>query len=502
MKPKSEPMIEHKHLWCFFKPGTLVHAAFNDVHLEGDEYFQGQPISKGLFRFLSITPTFDERFRDTVKTWNLKLEYIDYTGEKHEYASFIHHVHKYEGLKCLKDINPTPLEFHPDAEGIMEECLRKGEKFVSLCGIHYRFTAGVGRYPSQSQSDSSTWNRIMEHRIMIDFATFWENPASMPQWSRPRKGLKTGNEKTPDLSDVELMLCTSSVPGFSFTLRQWGIFDIDDIREIDFNLNVFEQLCIPEERKDLILSLVSQHDQGSTAFDDIIQGKGKGLIFLLHGPPGVGKTLTAESIADHTRRPLMAVSSGDLLGYPKSVELVLKDIFQQTKRWGALVLIDEADVFLQQRDMLSLERNGLVSVMLRILEYFEGILFLTTNRVETIDPAFRSRIHLALYYPPLSTDYLRKLWKNTIIRACNSKEPTWLTEEMLDFLSKSKVNGRDIKNIVRMAHARATNNKRQMESNDITIGLGALEEFSEDFYRQKTKQGPLQSVCCSQDLAC
>lgn len=63
----------------------------------------------------------------------------------------------------------------------------------------------------------------------------------------------------------------------------------------------------------------------------------------------------------------------------------------------AVVLLDEADVFLEERDMKDLNRNALVSVFLRALEYYNGIVILTSNRVGTFDEAFKSRIQLALH---------------------------------------------------------------------------------------------------------
>lgn len=59
------------------------------------------------------------------------------------------------------------------------------------------------------------------------------------------------------------------------------------------------------------------------------------------------------------------------------------------------MLLDEADIFLQQRNLEDLQRNALVSVFLRMLEYYEVILILTSNRVGTFDEAFKSRIQLA-----------------------------------------------------------------------------------------------------------
>ena len=57
-----------------------------------------------------------------------------------------------------------------------------------------------------------------------------------------------------------------------------------------------------------------------------------------------------------------------------------------------------------------IHRNALVSIFLRLLEYFQGILFLTTNRVEYFDPAFQSRIHLGLKYSELTFKAKRSIW--------------------------------------------------------------------------------------------
>jgi hypothetical protein len=96
------------------------------------------------------------------------------------------------------------------------------------------------------------------------------------------------------LKEDEYLLCSNMVPGFSFTVKQWYMFDVDLIRNIEFNSTAFENLILPTDYKDLILSLVNHHNSSiGGEFDDIIEGKGRGLIMLLHGPPGVGKTLTA-----------------------------------------------------------------------------------------------------------------------------------------------------------------------------------------------------------------
>lgn len=77
-------------------------------------------------------------------------------------------------------------------------------------------------------------------------------------------------------------------------------------------------------------------------------------------------------------------------------------ILELAHKWNAVLLLDEADVFLQERDTKDIFRNALVSIFLRQLEYFQGVLILTTNRDTLCDPAFESRIHIRLKYKELS----------------------------------------------------------------------------------------------------
>lgn len=96
--------------------------------------------------------------------------------------------------------------------------------------------------------------------------------------------------------------------------------------------------------------------------------------------------------------------------------------FTLAHKWGCVLLLDEADVFLAKRSKADLRRNAVTSVFLRSLEYYAGILFLTTNRVGGIDPAFKSRIHLSLFYPRLGRDETVKLYKVFVQRAKDEQE--------------------------------------------------------------------------------
>jgi len=155
---------------------------------------------------------------------------------------------------------------------------------------------------------------------------------------------------------------------------------------------------LPPAQKELVQALVAEHTSNSRQktmpsspnvmdtdsqppkkFDDIIKSKGLGLILVLYGPPGVGKTLTAECVAEFSRRPLYTVSSGDLGTTASTLDPRLSRTLDLASTWNAVLLIDEADIFLERRSLYDMERNSLVSIFLRVLEYYSGILFMTTN---------------------------------------------------------------------------------------------------------------------------
>lgn len=131
---------------------------------------------------------------------------------------------------------------------------------------------------------------------MVDAKTFTsERPSHKPFFSTQSKPINTKSDDHLRLSDDELIICNHLVPGFALAEKRWCYFHVDQTREVDFNSRAFESLLLPQDQKDMIHSLVNIHSDQRVAFDDVIKGKGKGMVFLLHGVPGVGKTLTAGS---------------------------------------------------------------------------------------------------------------------------------------------------------------------------------------------------------------
>jgi len=121
---------------------------------------------------------------------------------------------------------------------------------------------------------------------------------------------------------------------------------------------------------------------------------------------------------------------------------------------ATVVLLDEADVFLEERDLKDLNRNALVSIFLRVLEYYQGILILTSNRVGTFDEAFKSRIQLALHYKNLGEEQRKAIWHNFITRIRDLDESNVDYADLVQHISelgKEDMNGREIRNAITTA---------------------------------------------------
>jgi SpoVK/Ycf46/Vps4 family AAA+-type ATPase len=249
------------------------------------------------------------------------------------------------------------------------------------------------------------------------------------------------------------LLMPPRIVGFNLRRKKWFNLCTDRISDVVWNKKAFKSLAIESKSRDLIQALVTNHIE-SEYTADLIAGKGNGLILLLHGGPGTGKTLTAESVADIAERPLYRVTCGDVGTKPEEVEKYLESVLHLGKIWNCVVLLDEADVFLEQRGLEDLNRNALVSAFLRVVEYFEGILILTTNRVGTFDEAFKSRIQLALHYPSLGEDQRRLIWETFIERLWEFESESVDIDDLrmnLDRLKLERLNGRQIRNAITTA---------------------------------------------------
>jgi SpoVK/Ycf46/Vps4 family AAA+-type ATPase len=252
-------------------------------------------------------------------------------------------------------------------------------------------------------------------------------------------------------------------------------FFVNNVYPIKWDNHAFENLVLPKTQKKLVLALSKTQASLANNFDDIISGKGKGMILLLSGPPGVGKTLTAEAVSENMQVPLYVMSAGDLGVRPEEVETNLENILEMVAKWKAILLIDECDVFLEARSAYDIDRNRLVSIFSRLLEYYQGTLFLTTNRVDNIDPAFQSRIHVHMKYADLTVKSRRQIWASFV-----EKMPSEFGEGELDELAKVVLNGRQIKNLVKTAQLLALEDGKVLGREHVDMVLAIEQGFEED----------------------
>ena len=97
-------------------------------------------------------------------------------------------------------------------------------------------------------------------------------------------------------------------------------------------------------------------------------------------------------------------------------------------------------------------------------------MFLTTNRVESIDDAFESRIHVSLKYPELTPVSRRRVWKNFIQTL--QMDTSQITDTDLDQFAAADLNGRHIKNMVKMAGLLAAEGDQHLKPSHIEAMMG------------------------------
>lgn len=385
-----------------------------------------------------------------------------------------------------KFLNTRPIDelpVHRMTQAIKASLSKRGRLFRKYCiGKHHLQYSGIGfmdwpsrKYASQNEFGNEEFGFQTfraDGRVMIDAAGFVRFNATylggrLPPWAMRLDEDDTEITKA-DFSDNELWKCLPTVKGFSFKSKRWGEFLLDGLSPICYRSDAIHSLVMPPDRKEMVLALV---EHASSSFMDIVDEKGGGCVFLLHGPPGVGKTLTAEATAETLKRPLYSITVGELGSSVESMESRLKFTLELTRLWDAVLLIDECDIFLEARGS-DIHRNAMTGIFLRLLEYHQGILFMTSNRIKKFDPALHSRITVALYYPALDQAARAEVWRSMLSAA---------GFDSLDFnineLAADEANGRQIKNAVRFAQVMARRQKVNVALEHCQLASKLAREF-------------------------
>ncbi|KAJ4854215.1 uncharacterized protein T069G_11194 [Trichoderma breve] len=435
----KESTVQFDDLWTIFPPGMLVYG----------KPFQGQD--------------------QVLDCWT-----YDWTGLKFQRTAFTLLFEPFEGHKPIKALPYYPFKLKVDEDKSIENVLiERGKRFRSLCtakegsqlfeysgqtifgkkgfsglgddddgdtrsramGLEFGHLPRSRRGPMESTGVKSSF---VNSRVMVDHLSYFQYG--------PPIGRNGDLEPSSGSADYEqYMICPPRVLGYVLEEKLWAQLQTTLVKDIPFDSKQdawHNRLHLDDdgEKKELLFNLVRSHisetnqakrTRDALEVDDIIPGKGKGLVILLYGPPGVGKTSTAETIALSTRKPLFSI----------------------TTTWQAILLIDEADVFLESRGRggISTDRNALVSVFLRVLEYYQGIMFLTTNQIAQFDVAIPSRIHVSIQYNSLKPKQMKNIFSGFLDPlddkglVDNYKEiKEWLNDDVYDI----GFDGRQIRNIV------------------------------------------------------
>lgn len=150
---------------------------------------------------------------------------------------------------------------------------------------------------------------------------------------------------------------------------------LEKIYLLELGQDPFADLVIPAGKKNLLLASVGsfskQTDRSPTQILDPVRDPASqnGLIILFHGGPGTGKSMTAQCLADYVTRPLLPLSLGRIGTTAQEIQRRLTETFQLADQWDCIILIDDADVLLEERSVADMQRNSVVTGMFQ--DYLE-----------------------------------------------------------------------------------------------------------------------------------
>ena len=334
--------------------------------------------------------------------------------------------------------------------------------------IGFQFSAtGKGFYP---RSVSSMLRDGSPAKVVVDLVE--ENAvsklggSSRERSSKSRAEITFWNPNADDEDDVNNLAVDIPfqpyLPVFDLERHETARIHASYLSTYVWNPTLADKLVLPDAHRDLVTLLL---DGADLILEDIVTGKSAGVIVISTGPAGTGKTLTAEVFSERVQKPLYKVQCSQLGTDEEALEESLKSVLTRAERWKAILLIDEADVYIHERGE-DIQQNAIVGVFLRILEYYKGILFMTSNRETVIDDAIMSRATAWLRYERPNQASVRKLWE--VLSKQYGVDFDSATIEKLTEKSEFKgISGRSIKNLLRLSRFVANQQKTTVTAKTI-----------------------------------
>jgi len=237
--------------------------------------------------------------------------------------------------------------------------------------------------------------------------------------------------------------------------------DLFEITEPRAGLN---SVVLPPENQNQIEQAVFFHDspEAKEIFSRF-EGKqfNRSLLALFYGPPGTGKTLTASAIAGELKKPLARVEYPTIYNmWFGNSEKNVKKCFRTAAEKDMVLLFDEADALISAREGnigIREVTNRIKNVFLQEIERFSGVVILTTNMVQILDPALERRLNLKLMFPMPGAREREMIWEKFL-----KKTPLSPDLDIAALAEKYEIAGGHIKNAVmtcmrELLFARTTN---------------------------------------------
>ncbi|RAL60584.1 hypothetical protein DID88_009779 [Monilinia fructigena] len=320
---RANPVATFDMLWMLFKPGMDVYAQF-DEQRAGFVYFDGRFVGRRSHE-VTIAPFEGEREITSLKV--IPAHYID----RNPVIS---------PRKQLED---------------------RGEKFYSMLmgrQMDYRgFSMPVEQKPK----------RFHEGRVVVDQSAFYTYADWHETQKHPPPVLGIDDDESGIFTSYALVVSWALISSLKMASSRRGLLSTPK-----FHTSAIENLVLPNEKQELIKALVHKYTSSKKSWqerDDVVRRpypqQRRRSNLLLHGPPGAGKTYTAECVAEFTSRPLLSLTCGDIGTDEVKVEESLSSWFKLAEIWGAVMLIDEADVYLERREVSELTRMARLCILTR-----------------------------------------------------------------------------------------------------------------------------------------
>jgi hypothetical protein len=209
----------------------------------------------------------------------------------------------------------------------------------------------------------------------------------------------------------------------------------------------WDDLVLPGDQFDAVHTIAAHAPHRLAVADAFDAGaRGSGLVALLHGPSGTGKTLAAEVIANDLGLDLFRVDLASVVSkWVGETEKHLRDLLDAADRGSAVLLFDEADALFgkrsEVRDSHDRFANIEIGYLLQRLESYRGVALLTTNMRTSLDSAFTRRIRYVVAFPHPGPELRERIWRRAF--------PTDVAVERLDYeqLARMDLTGGSIRNI-------------------------------------------------------